>query len=112
MNLVDVLLNSVRRYPEKLALICGETRLTYKTFNERCNRLANSLGALGFVKGEHFALLSKNCHRHFEMFFAAAKTGTVFVPLNYRLSGRELTYNINDSESKILYIAKEYFPLV
>ncbi len=112
MNLVDVLLNSVRRYPEKLALICGETRLTYKTFNERCNRLANSLSILGFVKGDHFALLSKNCHRHFEMFFAAAKTGMAFVPLNYRLSGRELIYIINDSESKILFFAKEYLPLV
>jgi long-chain acyl-CoA synthetase len=112
MNLVDVLLNSVRRYPEKLALICGDNRLTYKTFNERCNRLAHSLIGLGFTKGDHFALLSKNCHRHFEMFFAAAKAGTVFVPLNYRLSGRELIYIINDSDSKILFFAKEYFPLV
>jgi long-chain acyl-CoA synthetase len=112
MNLVNVLLNSVRRYPEKLALICGNTRLTYKTFNERCNRLANSLTALGFAKGDHFAFLSKNCHRHFEMFFAAAKTGVVFIPLNYRLSGRELIYIINDSDSKILFFAKEYFPLV
>jgi len=112
MNLVDVLLNNVRRFPDKLALICGDTRLTYKTFNERCNRLANSLTHLGISKGDHIALLSKNCHRQYELFFASAKTGAVFIPLNYRLSPRELIYIINDSESRILFFAKEYLPIV
>jgi len=46
------------------------------------------------------------------MFFAAAKTGTVFIPLNCRLSPRELIYIINDSESKALFFAKEYLPVV
>jgi non-ribosomal peptide synthetase component E (peptide arylation enzyme) len=63
MNLVDVLLNSVRRYPEKLALVCGDTRLSYRAFNERCNRLANCFNELGIVKEDHVAILSKNCHR-------------------------------------------------
>jgi len=112
MNLPDVLLNNVRRYPEKLALICGETRLTYKTFNERCNRLGNALQTLGIRKGDHVSLLSKNCHRHFEMFFAAAKNGFVFIPLNYRLSPRELIDIIDDSESSVLFFAKEFLPLV
>ncbi len=112
MNIVDVILSNVRRYPEKPALICGETRLTYKEFNERCNRLANSFLSLGVGENEHFSLLSKNCHIHFELFFAAAKAGTVFVPLNYRLSPRELIYIINDSESKCLFFAKEYLPVV
>lgn len=112
MNLADALANSVRRYPEKLALIFEDTRLTFRTFNERCNRLANSLGPLGVGKGDQFAMLSKNCHQYFEMFFAAAKTGAVFVPLNFRLSPRELIYIINDSESKLLFFAKEYLPLV
>lgn len=112
MNIVDVLLNNVRRYPEKLALICGNTRLTYNEFNNRCNRLANSFKLFGLNKGGHFCLLSKNCHIHFELFFAGAKAGTVFVPLNYRLSARELIYIINDSESKCLFFAKEYIPVV
>jgi len=112
MNLVDVLLNNVRRYPGKMALVCGDTRLTYQAFNERCNRLTHVLSRFGLGKGDHFALFSKNCHRHFEMFFAAAKTGTALVPLNYRLSARELAYIINDSESKILFFAKEYAPMV
>jgi long-chain acyl-CoA synthetase len=112
MNLVDVLLNGVRRYPEKLALVCGDLRLTYRTFNERCNRLANYFHTTRISKGSHVALLSKNCHCHQEMFFAAAKTGAVFIPLNYRLSPRELTYIINDSESKALFFAKEYLPVV
>jgi len=112
MNLADVLSNSVRRYPEKLALIFEGTRLTYQALNERCNRLANSFSTLGVGKGDHFAILSKNCHQYFEMFFAAAKTGAVFVPVNYRLSPRELIYTINDSESKILFFTKEYLPMV
>jgi acyl-CoA synthetase (AMP-forming)/AMP-acid ligase II len=112
MNLSEVLSNSVRRYPEKLALIFEDTRLTFQAFNERCNRLANSLNPLGIEKGDHFAILSKNCHQYFEMFFAAVKTGAVFIPLNYRLSPRELIYTINDSESKILFFTKEYQSMV
>jgi len=112
MNLAEVLLNNVRRYPEKLALICGDIRLTYQAFNERCNRLSHLLGTLRISKEDHVALLSKNCHRHFELFFAAAKTGTVFIPLNYRLSPRELIYILNDSESRALFFTKEYLPVV
>src|SRR4030042_545311 len=112
MNLTDVILNNVRRYPEKLALACGDTRLSYRAFNERCNRLANLFCTLNLSKGEHFALLSKNCHCHFETFYAAAKTGTVFIPLNYRLSPRELIYILNDSEARILFFAKEYLSVV
>jgi long-chain acyl-CoA synthetase len=112
MKLAEVLLNNVRRYPEKLALICGDIRLTYQAFNERCNRLSHVLGTIGISKGDHIALLSKNCHRHFELFFAAAKTGTVFTPLNYRLSGRELIYILNDSESRALFFAKEHLPVI
>jgi len=112
MNLADVILNNVRRYPEKLAFICEDIRITYRAFNERCNRLANSLRALGMRRGDHFAFLSKNCHRHFEMFFTAAKGGFVFIPLNFRLSPRELIYIMNDSESKILFFSKEYLSVV
>ena len=112
MNLVDVLLNSVRRYPEKLALVCGDTRLSYRTFNERCNRLANCFNELGIVKKDHVAILSKNCHRHLELLFAAAKTGVVYIPLNYRLSPRELIYIINDCETRLLFFAKEYLPTI
>ena len=112
MNLAEILSNSVRKYPEKLALIFEDTRLTYQAFNERCNRLANSFATLGIGEGDHFAILSKNCHQYLEMFFAAAKTGALFVPLNYRLSPRELIYTINDSESQILFFAREYLPVV
>jgi len=112
MNLADVLLNSVRRYPEKLAFICEDIRLTYKTFNERVNRLANSFRVLGLGRENHIALLSRNCHLHSEMFFAAAKTGVVFIPLNYRLSPRELIYIINDSESRILFFCERVSDLV
>lgn len=109
MNLVDVLLNNVRRYPEKNAIICGDIRLTYREFNSRCNQLANSFDYLELQRGDHIALLSKNCHIHFELFFACAKGGVVFIPLNYRLSPREIIYILNDSESKCLFFAKEYF---
>lgn len=112
MNMVEVLLNSLRRYPEKLALIYEDTRLTYKTLNERCNRLANSFENLGIKKGDHISLLSKNSHHHFELFFAGAKSGVIYVPLNYRLSQREIIYTVNDSESKVLFFSREYLSVI
>jgi len=40
--------------------------------------------------GSRVAVLERNCHRYLESYLAAARNGSVLVPLNYRLASREL----------------------
>lgn len=96
-------------YPHKVALV-DETaaRLTWKQFNERVNRLANSLRGLGLTLGERVAILSRNSHQFAEFFFAVAKAGLVSVTLNYRSHPDQLLANLKDSTPKVILIQKEF----
>ncbi|PRX38950.1 AMP-binding enzyme [Planifilum fimeticola] len=57
---------AVKYYPEKVAVIDGEKRLTYKQFDERVNRLSNALLSAGIGKGDHVALIMTNTHQMLE----------------------------------------------
>ncbi|MBC7106756.1 MAG: long-chain-fatty-acid--CoA ligase, partial [Firmicutes bacterium] len=74
--------------------------------------LANVISGLPCRKGDGVAVLAHNCFRYVELYFACAKAGTPIVPLNYRLSGRELTYILNHSEARALFFGQKYLPVV
>jgi fatty-acyl-CoA synthase len=108
MGLNELLPKAVRLYPEKEAVVCGDQRMTYGELAARVWRLAHGLLNLGIGQNDRVAVLNDNTHEYLEIYFAAAHLGIVLVPLNYRLSTRELSGILNDSESRVL-IAKGVF---
>jgi len=107
----DIPVRWSRLNPDKICMVCngyGEVRYTWKQFNERINRLANSLVGLGLKKGDHVAILMENCHRFVELYYAMAKTGIIPVPLNFRLHPDELQHIIKHSDSIGFVIGPEY----
>jgi fatty-acyl-CoA synthase len=97
-----------RKTPEKEAFVHNENRCTYLQFNERINKLANGLTELGIRKGDKVAVLFLNCIEIVECYFAVSKLGAVVVPLNFRLVARELTYQIEHSDSAVLIFGEQY----
>ncbi len=104
----EMMARNSRKFPDKEALIYGQTRLTYKQLNARINKLAHALLDLGIQRGDKVAILSFNCNQFMETYFALAKMGGVAVPINFRLHPEEMTYIINQSDSQAL-IAGEAF---
>lgn len=102
MLLQDVLRRSAKFYREKTALVCGSHRFTYGQFMHRVNRLAHGLARLGARSGDRIAVLLPNCHRFAEIYLAAPQIGAVPVPLNVRLSPKELAALIQHSEANVL----------
>src|SRR5271156_1668373 len=100
------------QYPDKLAVVCGEERFTYAQFAERVSRLAGALRAAGVQAGDRVAFLSTNCHRLLEAYYGVLEAGAVLLPLNIRLSAGELGYILNDSGASILFVEKQFLPLV
>jgi acyl-CoA synthetase (AMP-forming)/AMP-acid ligase II len=101
------------KYPQKVAMInYGGLKFTYEEFNQRVNRLANVLIELGIRKGEKVAYLFLNSSQFLEIHYAVAKAGAVGVPLNFRLVGRELAYQINHSDSICLIFGTEFKEVV
>ncbi len=100
MGLIDILEKTAWNTPGQEAVICAEKRFKYQELKERVDRLSSSLLALGIVKNDKIAIIHRNCHKYLETYFAAAKIGAVLVPINYRLSGEDFVFILNDSQSK------------
>ena len=102
MILTETLTKALKLFPHKHAIVCGERRWTYQEFYNRINRLSHCLKAFGIEKDDKVAILHPNCHTFLESYFAIPQIGAISVPINYRLSPREIAFILQDSESKIL----------
>lgn len=96
----------------RIAVTSGELSLTYEQFDDRINRLANALTDRGVKAGERVAYLGENSIEFLEALFALGSIGAVFVPLNTRLAGPEVTFHLEDSGSKMLIASHTMEPLV
>jgi fatty-acyl-CoA synthase len=57
----DLLRRTALRYPDKLAVVDGERRMSFAELDAAVNRTAGALTARGLVQGDRLALLSHNC---------------------------------------------------
>ncbi len=112
MNTTDFLNIAVSICPERDFMVFEKNRLSYEQANDRINKLTQTLAGLGLEKGTRVGMLSVNCPQYIETYFATAKTGAIFVPLNFRARADELTYMINRAEIKVLFIGKRYIEMV
>lgn len=92
-----------RMHPDKTAIIFEDEPITYGQLNEGINRCAHILQAKGIKKGDRVSVLMLNCIEFLEIYFATAKLGGILVPLNWRLIGPELEYQLNDCEARFLF---------
>lgn len=100
-------LNAIR-YGEKEALSYMGKRFTYREFNERINRLAHAFLEAGVEKGDKVAFMLLNCNELFEIMFACAKIGAVFVPINSRFVGPEIEHVLKNSDTIGLIYGAEF----
>ena len=86
--------------------------LTFVQYKDRVDRLACGLRKSGLKKGDRIAVLGLNSLEYFLLFGAAAALGAIVVPINWRLSDKEVAYNLNDCEPKFLFVDKAYQGLI
>ncbi|WP_244930118.1 fatty acyl-CoA synthetase [Nocardioides sp. W7] len=98
-SLGDLPRRTARRSPDKLALVDGEQRFTFRELDEVVDRAAAALVEQGLVKGDRLALLSHNCWQFAVLNFAAARVGVVLVPVNFMLGGDEIAFILDHSEA-------------
>jgi fatty-acyl-CoA synthase len=97
INLASWLRDRTQLTPNRRALTFEGTTWSYATFLERVEKMASVLRDGGVRHGDRVAFIGLNHPTYFETLFGAAWLGAIFVPLNFRLTGPELTFVINDS---------------
>jgi len=111
MNTAEFLMIASSVVPERTAMACdGKTR-SFAELQDRVNRLANAMQAMGVGKGDKVSVMGLNSMQYVEIYYASAKLGAVFVPLNYRAKKEELTYMCNNSETSALFVGERYLDL-
>src|SRR2546429_2689326 len=75
-------------YPDKLAVIDGARRFTYREFYERCRRFADALRRRGIGPGDTVAVLAPNVPALLEAHYGVPMAGAGFNALNYPLGAR------------------------
>ena len=98
--------------PDQEVLVFGEHRLTYAALNDLVARLSTVFKDLDLKPREVIAVLDTNSHLYVAAYYAAAKAGLTFLPLNYRAKEAELEYMINTAETKVLLAGDRYIDLI
>jgi fatty-acyl-CoA synthase len=109
---VHFLRRAAYMYPDKVAVVQGERRYSYRQFADRSWQLANALRAAGLAKGDRVAALLANSPAMLEAHFGVPAAGGILVPINTRLSGAEIGYILEHSGAGYLIVDEEFAPLL
>ncbi|WP_435742317.1 long-chain-fatty-acid--CoA ligase [Nocardioides sp. SYSU DS0663] len=102
-NLSSLLENSAKTYPDRDAIVLGDTRLTYAAVDSFANMVANLLVSRGIEPGDKVALSCPNLPYFSIVYYGILKAGATVVPLNVLLKGREIAYHLADSDAKAYF---------
>ncbi|ARK21628.1 class I adenylate-forming enzyme family protein [Sporosarcina ureae] len=95
-------MKSAAAYPNKIAVKDDRRSFTFKEVMERALALTAYFEKAGLRKGDRFAILLSNRLEHIEMDVAAAISGVIKVPLNYRLHPKEHEYMLEDASVQLI----------
>jgi len=102
MRVEQFLRDSAQRFGDKVALVIGDARVTYRELDRASDRLAGALAARGIVRGDRVIVFMDNCREAVIAIFAALKAGAVFSPINPSTKADKLAYVINHCGARAL----------
>ena len=92
------------RYGQKTAISFQDRHWSFSQLDQASNRVARQLLALGLTKGDRVAAYGKNSDAYLILWLACTKAGLIHVPLNFSLVERELTFLLNQSGARALFM--------
>jgi fatty-acyl-CoA synthase len=98
--------------PDKLAVVHGASRFTYRQLYQRCQRFADALRGRGIGRGDTVAVLAPNVPALLEAHYGVPMAGAVLNALNYRLDVRSIAFILAHAEAKLLIADREFAPIV
>jgi acyl-CoA synthetase (AMP-forming)/AMP-acid ligase II len=96
-NLIDL-----NKDLDKIAIICEDLKITYRSLDILANSVAYSLLKKGIKKGDRVAIISLNSIDYIIMYLGILKLGAVVVPINIKLPQSQIDYILKDSDCKLV----------
>lgn len=95
-------------HPDRVALVDDRRAWTYAELDADCDRFVALLGAYGIGRGDRFAWLGKNDGAFIVATVAAARSGAIMVPINWRNTAPEVGYVVQDSAPRLVIADAEF----
>ncbi|MCL4291399.1 MAG: AMP-binding protein, partial [Thermoleophilia bacterium] len=104
---LSFLRRSATAFPDRIAVVQGERRLTYRELERRTGALAGALAAAGVERGDRVAVLAPNSPALLEAHYGIPGAGAVLVALNVRLGAAEIAGILEHSGARLLLVDRE-----
>ncbi len=98
--------------PDQEIVYRDQFRMTYRDFDRRVHKLANTLAGLGVGPGDVVAVLDWDSHRYLECFFGVPMMGAVLHTVNVRLSPEQVLWTMNHAEDTVVLVHQDFLPLI
>jgi fatty-acyl-CoA synthase len=95
---------SAARHPDRTALLFADRTWTYAELDVAVTRAAQVLLDLGLQHGDRVATYGRNSDAYLLAYLGCARAGLVHVPINYALTGGELSYLVEDSGARAVLV--------
>ncbi|HET9158974.1 MAG TPA: AMP-binding protein, partial [Caulobacteraceae bacterium] len=99
-------------FPERAAVIEGDTQLTWRAFEQAARRFAGGLQTLGVGLGDTVSMMAPNTTAAFTAHFGAPMAGCVLNMLNIRLDPDAIAFQLRHGACKVLFVDSEFGPVI
>src|SRR5690606_13842405 len=99
-------------YPDRLSVVHGARRYTWRESYERCRRLASALRRAGVGRGDTVALMAPNIPEAFECHFGVPMAGAILNQFTPRFYAETIAFILEHGASKVLITDKEFSPVI
>src|SRR2546421_7753797 len=107
-TLYELVCEQAARFPDRIAVICGERKASYRDLAEVAGRIGSALRAAGFGRGDRIGILIENRLEWLECCFGAAAIGATVVPFSTWSKPPELAYLLADAEIETLFAVEAF----
>jgi fatty-acyl-CoA synthase len=107
LNPVSLLAHTARVFPDRVAVVHGARRFTWREHYARCRRLASALARRGIGRGDTIAALLANTPEMLEMHYGPAMIGAVLNAINTRLDAAAIAFILDHGDAKVVFVDTE-----
>jgi acyl-CoA synthetase (AMP-forming)/AMP-acid ligase II len=113
-NLYDVINRGASCYDKRVAWyeVDSDKNISFGEYKKDVDALAAGLIEKGLKKGDRIAVIAQNNYEYFVIYGAAAATGTIVLPVNWRLSEDEISFILNDCTPLLIFAGKSFYEIV
>ena len=108
----QILRSTAARCPFRIAMIFDAMEITYSELLTLCERFAAALAGLSIQKGDRVAIHLPNCPQFAIAYYAILMNGAIFTPCSPLMPEKDLEYQLNDAEARMLITLDLFYPTV